>query len=123
MLNVIQKIYTDKEEKTQSIIEQANQYMLEHLSEKVSLEEIARSVNLSEYYFSRLYKAASGKNYSDQLMCFRMEKAKSLIREKDYTVREIAEMVGYPDPNYLSKVFKKYTGMTISDYKNGNYGL
>lgn len=120
--NVIQRIYMDKEEKTKTVIEQANQYMMEHLSEKVSLEEIARSVNLSEYYFSRLYKSAVGKNYSDQLVCFRMEKAKSLIREKDYTVREIAEMVGYMDPNYLSKVFKKYTGVTISDYKSGNYG-
>lgn len=121
--NVLRDIYADKEEKTTGIIEQANAYMLAHLSEKVSLEEIARHVNLSEYYFSRLYKSVAGKNYSDQLLCFRIEKAKRLIREKEYTVREIAELVGYPDPNYLSKVFKKYTGMTISEYRSGNFDL
>lgn len=115
---MIRQIYVDKEEKIEGIMEQANQYMLEHLNEKISLKEISRAVNLSEYYFSRLYKSVTGKNYSDQLICFRMEKAKRLIGEKKYTVWEIGELVGYPDPNYLSKVFKKYTGMTISDYKN-----
>lgn len=118
VLDVIRQIYVDKEEKIEGIMEQANQYMLEHLNEKISLKEISRAVNLSEYYFSRLYKSVTGKNYSDQLICFRMEKAKRLIGEKKYTVWEIGELVGYPDPNYLSKVFKKYTGMTISDYKN-----
>lgn len=121
VLEVIRQIYVDKEEKIESIMERANQYMLEHLNEKISLKEISKAVNLSEYYFSRLYKSVTGKNYSDQLICFRMEKAKKLIGEKKYTVCEIGELVGYPDPNYLSKVFKKYTGMTISDYKNSEH--
>lgn len=117
LLGVLEQNFADKEEKIENIIEQANQYMLSHLSEKITLEEIAKSVYLSEYYFSRLYKAMTGKNYSDQLLTFRMEKAKELVLEKKYSVREIAEMVGYQDANYLSKVFKKYTGMTISEYR------
>lgn len=121
--NVMQRVFADKEEKTRTVIEQADQYMMEHMAEKITLSEIARHVNLSEYYFSRLYKSVTGKNYSDKLLDYRIERAKTLIRGKEYTVREIAELVGYPDPNYLSKVFKKYTGVTISDYKNGNYEL
>lgn len=121
--NVMEQSSAYQEEKIESIIERANQYMLEHLSEKITLEEISKAVYLSEYYFSRLYKSMTGKNYSDQLLYLRMEKTKKLIRQRQYSVREISEMVGYPDSNYLSKVFKKYTGMTISEYKGKTQGM
>jgi two-component system response regulator YesN len=59
-----------------------------------------------------------GKNYVDYLNEVRIEKAKEYLRDSCYKTYEIAELVGIKDAHYFSKLFKKYTGVTPSEYKN-----
>lgn len=85
------------------------------------MEDVARAVNLSPYYFSRFYKEETGVNFIDRLTAVRVEKAKEYLARTEYTVKDVARAVGYADPNYFSKLFKKVTNMTATEYKE-SYG-
>ncbi len=113
----LHKISSSRQSKANSIIEKADLYIREHYNEDISLDEIARHVNLSSYYFSRFYKNSTGTSFSDKMVMVRMERAKELLRREDLSVKDVSYMVGYVDPNYFSKTFKKSTGYNASEYK------
>ena len=68
-------------------------------------------------YRSRGFKEKTGMTFSNYLFELRMKEAESLILRTDLTSYEIAEKVGISDPHYFSSCFKKYTGMSVSEYK------
>ena len=86
----------------------AKEYIMAHYMESISLEDIAELVKLSPNYFSNLFKEEFGETYIEFLTKIRMEQAKELIGENIYSLKEISYMVGYKDPNYFSRVFKRY---------------
>lgn len=100
-----------------NIIQKADAYLFEHYPEDVTLEDISRAVSLSPFYFSRLYKDETGVNFIQRLIEIRIEEAKRLLIESDLSLKDVSLKVGYPDPNYLSKLFKKMTGFTATEYK------
>jgi two-component system response regulator YesN len=113
----LRQIVSSRQKKANSIIEKANQFIKDHYSEDISLEDVAKEVNLSSYYFSRFYKDMSGIGFSDKLVNIRIDKARELLKKEELTIKDVANMVGYMEPNYFSKIFKKATGITASDYK------
>lgn len=115
----LHQIVSSRQIKVNSIIEKADQYILEHYNEEISLDDIARHVNLSSYYFSRFYKNSTGTSFSDKMVTVRMDKAKELLKREDLSIKDVSYMVGYVDPNYFSKIFKKSTGYNASEYKKG----
>ncbi|MGI6085142.1 MAG: response regulator [Acetivibrionales bacterium] len=114
---VINELTVNRQLKINQIIEKADNYLLKNYTDDISLEDIARVVNLSPYYFSRFYKEASGVNFIDRLIAIRIEKAKQYFENTDLSLKEVSGMVGYQDPNYFSKLFKKITGYTATEYK------
>lgn len=114
---ILHKITFSRQNKVNSIIEKANQYIEDHYKEEISLEDVAKEVNLSSYYFSRFYKEETGINFTDKLSNVRIDKAKELLKNKNLSIKDVCFMVGYMEPNYFSKIFKKVTGYTASDYK------
>ena len=72
------RIDSGKQKKIGTIIDRANQYIQEHFHEEIALEDVARAVNLSPYYFSRFYKEETGVNFIDRLTAVRVEKARSI---------------------------------------------
>lgn len=114
---MMNELSLSRQKKIHSIIEKANNYMAENYAKEITLEDIARVVNLSPYYFSRFYKEESGVNFIDRLIAIRIEKAKQYFENTDLSLKEVSGLVGYPDPNYFSKLFKKVTGYTATDYK------
>ncbi len=88
---------------------------------EITLEEVAHHIGVSPYYFSKIFKAYFGKNYMDYLTDLRIEKAKDMMRNGVDSIKEICYEVGYNDPNYFSRVFKKVEGVTPSEYKNRIY--
>ncbi|MDF2608818.1 MAG: response regulator [Lachnospiraceae bacterium] len=115
--DAVSKITSGRQNKVNSIIKNADQYIYDHYAEEITLEDIAKEVNLSSYYFSRFYKEETGINFSDKLSGVRIEKAKELLKREDLSIKDVCYMVGYMEPNYFSKIFKKVTGVTASDYK------
>lgn len=98
-------------------IHQLKQYILAHSQENISLDSLARKVGLSPIYISKIFKEKQGVNYIDFLTECRIEKAKELIRDTDKSIKEITFEVGYHDPNYFSKVFKKLCNMSPKEYR------
>lgn len=98
-------------------IHQLKQYILSHSQEDISLDSLARKVGLSPIYISKIFKEKQGVNYIDFLTECRIEKAKELIRDTDKSIKEITFEVGYHDPNYFSKVFKKLCNLSPKEYR------
>ncbi len=107
------------EEQSMSAVNQAKQYIDENYMKELTLDDVSRVVNISSYYFSKVFKEETGENFIDYLTKLRIEAAKKLLKTTNKSMKEISAEVGYSDPNYFSRNFKKYTGKTPTDYARG----
>jgi two-component system, response regulator YesN len=98
-------------------IQQIKQYIVEHSHEDISLDAIGKRVGLSPFYISKMFKEQLGVNYIDFLTECRIEKAKKLMGDPEKSLKEITFEVGYHDPNYFSKVFKKMCDASPTEYR------
>lgn len=101
------------------IILEAMSYIRSHLHLDLSLELCARQFNFSPGYFSNLFKKESGVSFQHFVIQEKMEKAKDMLLS-DHQVQEIASDLGYEHRRYFSEVFKKYTGLTPSEFREAN---
>lgn len=86
---------------------------------KLSLGELADSMNLSIGHLSTLIRRETGLSFSEYVTAKRMEDAKKLLCQENLSVEEVAEQVGYHDYFYFTKAFKKYAGVSPSVYRKG----
>ena len=99
------------------MIEKAKAYINENYHRDISLEEVSRSVDISSYYFSKLFKEETGENFIEYLTAIRIEKAKELLHHREISIKNISIETGYSDPNYFSRIFKKQVGITPTEYR------
>ncbi|GAA0405994.1 response regulator [Paenibacillus motobuensis] len=99
------------------IIHDIAKYLEQHYSEEISLQDISSRFFLSREYISRKFKQEFGVTVLDYLSSIRIEKAKLLLMNPHLRIIQVAEMVGYHDEKYFSKVFKKLEGRTPNDYR------
>lgn len=116
---VCQNVLVYKESRSDSVISKAKSYILENFNKDISLDEVSREVDISPYYFSKLFKEETGENFIEHLTNMRIEKAKQLLNNREMSIKEICMEVGYGDPNYFSRIFKKYSGKTPTEYREG----
>jgi two-component system response regulator YesN len=88
-----------------------------YANDKMSLQDLCRHVLMSTSYFSLVFKQHTGETFIEYLTGVRIATAKELLHNTTLKFYEIAEQVGYKDPNYFSILFKKHTGMTPKDYR------
>ncbi len=117
--DVCRKIATRREEQSESVISKAKAYIDQNFSKELSLDDVSRIVNISPYYFSKLFKEESGENFIEYLTKVRIAYAKELLKNPSLSIKEICMMSGYSDPNYFSRIFKKQEGITPSEYREG----
>lgn len=98
-------------------ISEALVYIESAYSRDLSLNEIAKHVNLSSGYFSSLFKKELGLSFVEYLNSLRIEKAKELLVNTHMRSYEIAEKVGFGDETYFSRVFKKNTGISVQEFR------
>lgn len=111
-----------KENTHHGVISKAMTYIDQNYSNNISLNDVAESINMSYFYFSRLFKESTGKSFSDYLTEYRIEKSIVLMMDDELSIKQISYDIGYNDPNYFSKIFKKLKGLTPTDYR-GRMGL
>lgn len=116
------KIITDnmrkiKESNLSQVIQNAKDYIDAHYMEELGLKDVSEAVSISPQYFSKIFKADLGVNFIDYLTKVRMEKAKELLKTNNLSVKEISFEIGYNDPNYFSRLFKKVVGVSPTEYK------
>ena len=114
---VVGELREYRERELSGLILKAMQYMEENCHTGITLDDVARDVNMSYHYFSKFFKDSTGMNFVDYLTDLRIEKAKQHLRGGSMSIKAISRETGYSDPNYFSKIFKKNTGMTPSEYR------
>ncbi|HLR63585.1 MAG TPA: response regulator [Lentibacillus sp.] len=92
-------------------------YIDEYYKQGITLEEIAEYVDLSPNYFSNVFKSVFGITFTEHIARRRLNEAKRLIVENEHSLKEISYMVGYHDPNYFSRVFKKHNQMSPKKFQ------
>lgn len=91
-------------------------FLNERFAEQLQLSLVAEAARVSGAYLSRLFSEHLHTSFVDYLTALRVEKAERLIRETRMNVKEVAYAVGYQDPNYFGKIFRKATGMPPTVY-------
>ena len=114
----------DEEARKQSgsLIQSALQYIDQHYTEEsISLNSVARAINVSTNYLSAIFSQTQGQSFVEYLTQKRMTRAKQFLRQSNKRTGEIAAEVGFKDPRYFSFVFKKTQGCTPREYRAGEY--
>ena len=88
-----------------------------YMNETLSVKDISNHVFLSASYVCTFFKNETGQTLNQYLTEYRMEKAKQLLVDPRYKISDISARVGYSDGNYFGKSFKKYTGLSPSEYR------
>ena len=101
----------------QEEIDYARKYFNEHYNEDISIEEYAQSRGMSVSWFLRNFKQMTMKSPMQYILTIRINNAVSLLETTDYNVTEISTIVGYENPLYFSRIFKKQKGVSPSDYR------
>lgn len=114
--SIIVWIMENKNDKYHATIQLAIEYIEDHFGESITVENIADVVQLNKDYFSHIFKKSIGESFTDYLNKRRIEEAKKLLLQKKYKIYEIADMVGYSDYKYFSKVFKKLVGISPNKF-------
>jgi len=100
------------------LIQKAIKLIAERYSQNLNLKTIAEELQISPAYLSVLFKKETVQNFVDYLNNFRIERAKELLKDVTLKNYEIAYKVGFQDEKYFFKLFKKYTGLTASQYRD-----
>lgn len=100
------------------VIKKVCDYLNMHLSEDLSLEQMADFANVSSFYLSKLFKEEKGVTFINFISDRRLEKTRELLKNTDLSIKEITTEVGYNDQNYLSRIFKNRYGLSPSEYRN-----
>ena len=108
-----------REANNASVIVQITRYIQQNYPcRELSIKSLADQVYLTPTYLSYLFKQKTGVTIGKYLTDTRMEHAKELLRDKKFKLYHVAEQVGYDDPNYFAKIFKKQVGVTPSEYRD-----
>jgi len=102
------------------IVKRAIEYIKKNYHRNIKLFEIAENLHVNGSYLSRIFRKETGETLTEYITRYRMEKAKELLRNQEVKAYEIASRVGIDDPAYFSYVFKKYTGVSPSEYRSLN---
>ncbi|ESA37899.1 hypothetical protein N836_34465 [Leptolyngbya sp. Heron Island J] len=101
-----------------NLIRRVEAYVRTHLSEELTLTTLAKQVLLSDYYFARQFKAATGETPAAFVCRLRMERAARILRDRPYfTIAMVATEVGYSDPAAFAKAFRRQMGINPSTYR------
>lgn len=98
-------------------IQKVLEYINENITKNISLEEAAKVANMSPFYLSKLFKKETEVNFVSYVSMKKIQKAKEWLVNTDEPIGNIAMELGYNEPNYFSKVFKKVEGVTPTSYR------
>lgn len=110
----------EEPEVTNLMVQKAIDYIALNYTEKISLKTIAAELYLSPNYLSELFKRHTGKNISEYITEYRLDKSRKYLLQPEYKIAEVSGLVGFSDARYFSSMFKRQYGRTPVEYRNGN---
>lgn len=115
------EISNQKTDKSSIVLDQLIVYINMHYKENLTLDQLSAVCYLSPSYISKVFKKHLNTNFIDYLSSVRIKVAKRLMKNPALSMKEISAEIGYIDANYFTRVFKKYEGVTPSEYRNKFY--
>lgn len=110
-------LFGEEDPEISLLVKRAKQMIEEYYSQGITLEEIADRLCVSEEYLSTQFKKETGVTFRDTMKRYRIEKIKELLLHSNLKLNQIADMVGYSDPKYMSKVFRDEVGMLPAEFR------
>ncbi|MGD6842374.1 response regulator [Bacillus infantis] len=117
LLRIARDVQAWRNSHAKDMLYKAKEYIEAHYAEALTLESAAEHVDLSPFYFSKLFKDRFRMTFIDFVTDVRIRKAKHFLKEGSLSLKEICYSIGYKDPNYFSRVFKKHTGLSPTEYR------
>ncbi len=114
---VIEYMDECKKDDKHVMIVRAKNYIIENIERAINLKEVADHLSISEGYLSGLFSKQAGMCFTEYVNEVKIERAQQFIRQGQYKIYEISYMLGYDNACYFSKVFKKITGFTPTEYQ------
>ena len=105
----------------QNKVEKATHYFNEHYNEEINIDDFAASMNMSTCYFIRCFRQIVRVSPLQYILSLRMSNAKNLLGNTTYNINEIAQIVGYENQLYFSRLFRKNVGVSPSEYRKQNW--
>ncbi|KYG29289.1 AraC family transcriptional regulator [Alkalihalobacillus trypoxylicola] len=118
----IQSQENDKKERKETYIEEAIHYMEDQIQSSLSLDDIANQVKLSKQHLIQIFKEATGFPPIDYFLRLKIQYACHQLDLTNLAIKEIALMVGFSDPYYFSRMFKKIIGQSPTEYRTTQKG-
>lgn len=111
-----------EEEKSETLVQWVESYIDQHYAEDITVEDLSRIFHFNGTYLTRVFKKHKGESPVKYIIGVRMNKAIELMKtQKEMDLKQIAELVGYVDSHYFSRIFKNRTGKTPSEYRSELY--
>lgn len=107
----------DGQQRSNQMIHKARQIVKTRYHENLTLDDVAEELNISLFYLSKLFRRHTGISFTEYLTQVRMDHAKKLLEDSAWSVKEVAYATGFNSQSYFSKIFKKYTGKSPSEYR------
>ena len=104
-----------------SIINKVCEYVVKNIDNNITLKSVSDNFFISKNYLSFLFKQETGENFLEYLTRVKIERAKNLLGEGIYKAYEVGNILGYSETAYFSKLFKKYTGLSPTEYRKNNF--
>ncbi|MEF3305994.1 AraC family transcriptional regulator [Paenibacillus sp. GYB003] len=108
--------FVPKEKRERDLVRSVTAFLRERLHRDLSLDAVCESFGVGKSHMTRLFKRKTGYPLMDYFKRLKVEQAKLLVREERHNFTEISRLLGYGSIHHFSKSFKKYAGMTPSDY-------
>ncbi|MDT0122159.1 response regulator [Paenibacillus sp. RRE4] len=120
MLAKLQEELSDQEgaQSRRHVIKQVQELVTRDTGQDLSVKMIADKVYLHPVYLSKIYKAETGEGLGDYMIRMRMERALYLLKNTNKKIYEITSELGYQNPQYFSKMFKKHYGLTPNEFRD-----
>lgn len=105
------------DEETDQVVHQMLEFIEQHFSEKIVMQDVVSHLNYSETFLNKRFKKVTGMTFTEYLNRFRIQKAVEILNDEDTSSPEVGYLCGFSTPKYFKDVFRKYVGRTPKEYR------
>ena len=113
----LQLIQKTVDEETDQVVRQMLEFIEQHFSEKIVMQDVVSSLNYSETFLNKRFKKVTGMTFTEYLNRFRIQTAVEILNKESTSSPEVGYLCGFSTPKYFKDVFRKYVGCTPKEYR------